>query len=390
LPIDCTKKDDGWYADPQKKCSHVFYSCSNRIGSRFECPGKMYFDIDLKVCQAFQDVVACAGKKPPTTKRIQTTTAPRVTEKLPINCMDKSSGNYADPSKKCSQIYYVCSNGDGFKRSCPDGLYYDAKKMLCDYYEEIFACVGRSKPATKPTRAPHPSVASLLSSEYKCAGKADGSYMPEGKKCADFYFRCVGGATYKLKCPDGLYYDLENDLCDRWINLFVCSGKKPTSPLPTTTTMPKPTEKLPIDCSKLDDGDYPDPEKKCSAVYYTCSNYMGARRLCPENTMFDKELGICDSQANVPACSGKPRPASTLPPTVILRVTPKLPYNCEKRTDGNYAAGKCVDYYWSCVGGSTIRASCPQSTYYDSEMDECGYKNEIPACGGVRPTTEKP
>lgn len=391
LPIDCSKLDDGWHPDPEKKCSHIFYSCSNGMGSRFICPGNMYYDVETGRCQAWLDVMACAGKRPPTTKKPVITTKPAVTEKLPIECMDKPSGQYPDPEKKCSQIYYVCSNGDALKRSCPDGLYYDAKSQLCDYFDEIFACTGKTKPPTKPTPAPKPSPASLPVSEYNCSGKADASYLPEDKKCSDIYYRCVGGATYKLKCPDALYYDIENDLCDRWANLFVCSGKKPTSPAPTTTTKPRPTEKLPIDCSLYEDGDFPDPEKKCSNLYYSCSNHGGSRRLCPEGLFFDQELSLCDVHSNVPDCTGKPRPAPTTPrPTKRPVAPPKHPYSCEKQGDGNYEAGKCIDYYWSCVGGTTIRASCPHGTVYDSEFDQCGYKHEIPACGGVRPSTEKP
>jgi hypothetical protein len=258
---------------------------------------------------------------------------------------------------------------------------------VCDYYSEVFACVGRTKPATKATKAPAPSPASLLSKEYKCADKSDGSYLPEGKKCSNIYFRCVGGVTYKLKCPDELYYDVKSDVCDRWINMFECSGRKPTSTLPMTTLKPKPTEKLPIDCGKNEDGDFADPEKKCSSVYYSCSNFGGLRRVCPEQTYFDKEMRICDIHINVPDCSGKPRPMTTLPPpTLSPVVTKKLPFDCEKNEDGNYEAGKCVDYYWSCVGGSTIQSQCVPGTFYDKERDECGYKHEIPACGGVRPT----
>jgi hypothetical protein len=388
LPIDCSKLDDGWYPDPQKKCSHTFYSCSNRLGSKFECPGHMYFDVDSKGCEAFQDVVACAGKKPPTTKKPSTPAG--TTVKIPVNCLDKPSGQYPDPEKKCSQIYYVCSNGDGLKRSCPGGLYYHPKKGFCDYFDEIFACTGRTKPATKPTAAPIPSQASLPSNEFNCTGKKDGTFTPENKKCSQHYFRCVAHVAYKLNCPQDLYYDVDNDLCDHWLNLFVCSGKKPTSPLPVTTLQPKPTEKLPIDCNKYDDGDFADPEKKCSRVYYTCSNNVGSRRLCPEKTVFDKDLSICDIRDNVPACTGKPRPPITTKTTSKPLPSTKEPYNCEKRNDGNFAAGKCINYYWSCVGGSPARADCPHGTYYDAEIDECGYKHEIPSCGGVRPTTQKP
>jgi hypothetical protein len=391
LPIDCSKSDDGWFPDPLKKCSHIFYSCSNGIGARFECPGNMYFDKDASMCEAFHDVEACAGKKVKTTRKPITTVKPPVTEKLPIDCSNKDSGSYPDPSKKCSQIYYVCSNGDGYKRSCPDGLFYDHKTKLCDYNDAIFACSGKTRPPTKPTPAPKPSPASIPSSEFDCKGKDGKRFTPLDKKCSNVYYRCVGDITYKLNCPEGLYYDIENDLCDRWWGLFVCSGKKPTSPAPVTTIKPKPTEKLPIDCNTYDDGDFPDPEKKCSNVYYSCSNHGGLRRLCPPGLYFDSEMYICDQFNNLPDCTGKPRPATTLAPSKAPPAPPmNYPYSCEKKSDGNYEAGKCIDYYWSCVGGTTIRASCPHGTFYDIEFDHCGYKNEIPACGGVRPTTQKP
>jgi hypothetical protein len=392
LDIDCTKLDDGWYVDPTKKCSHVFYSCSNALGSKFVCPGQMYFDDDSKACLPYQDVVACAGTKAPTSPPTPTTpTTPK--EKLPIDCTDKPSGQYENPEKKCSEIYYVCSNGDGIKRRCPDGTKFDVKSQMCDFFENVVACAGPKPPTTMPlsTASPLPSVASLLSNEYDCKGKPDVSYLPPSKKCSNHYYRCVGGLTYKAFCPRDLFYDIVNDLCDRWINLYVCSGKYPTSPLPTTPTMKPPvTVKNPIDCAKYPDGDYPDTQKKCSSIYYTCTGGLGVdisfKRQCPLGTVFDKDLAICDLRENVPACSGKSRPYTPKPTSRPKVYTTKSPYSCEKLTDGNYPAGKCQSNYWSCVGGSTIRADCPTNTYYDREMDECGHKEEIPDCGGVRPT----
>jgi len=340
----------------------------------------------------FGDVVACAGPKPPT-KAPKPTTPAAPKEKLPIDCTDKPSGQYEDPEKKCSDIYYVCSNGDAIKLKCAEGTRYDAKKQLCDFFEEVVACSGPKPPTTIPvsTLAPKPSLASLLSTEYDCKGKLDASYLPPSKKCSEHYFRCVGGLTYKAFCPRGLFYDIDNDLCDRWANLYVCSGKYPTSPLPSTPSVKPPvTEKLPIDCAKYPDGDYPDPQKKCSSIYYSCVGGLGIdisfKRQCPPTTFYDKDLGICDVKDLVLACSGKSRPATTKPtPRPKIDVT-KSPYSCEKLIDGNYPSGKCEPKYWSCVGGTTIATECPKGTFYDREMDECGHKEEIPACGGVRPT----
>lgn len=168
LPIDCSKLDDGWYPDPLNKCSHAFYSCSNGIGSRFDCPGNMHFDKDSKQCASFQDVFDCSGKRP-TTPKPTTTTKPPVTEKLPIDCSAKPSGEYPDPSSKCSNIYFVCSNGYGFKRMCPGGSFFDAKNKRCDYRDEIFDCTGKTKkPTPKPTPAPKPSKCMNGCAPRKC------------------------------------------------------------------------------------------------------------------------------------------------------------------------------------------------------------------------------
>jgi len=385
LLIDCSMREDGWYPDPSKKCSHVFFSCSNGIGSQFDCPGRMYFDVASKLCLSYQEVEACIGRKPDTTKKPKPTTPAAPKEKLPIDCSEKESGSYADPLKKCSRIYYVCSNGDGFKRQCPDNTFFDKKKQLCDFYDEVWECSYRTKaPSTTTTKGPVPSVASLPSNEFNCTGKVDKSYL--SKKCSSSYYRCVGGVTYKAHCPRGLYYDLKNDLCDRWANLYECSGKYPTSPKPTESTKAPVIEKLPVDCTKYPDGDFPDPEKKCSSIYYSCSGQVGQRRQCPLITYFDKDFGICDTKDNVPACSGKPKPKTPKPtPRRPIPVT-KSPYDCEKRKDGNYPFGKCHQKYWSCVGGSATLSVCPAKTYYDTEMNECGHKEEVPACGGTRRT----
>lgn len=290
------------------------------------------------------------GKKPPYLVKKATTLSPTPAqlEKLPIDCLNLFGGSYPDPSKKCSNIYYVCSNGQGSKHECPPNLYFDNQTKLCNWYEEISACTGKRKPPTKATPPPVPSPASLPSKEYDCSKKNDGSYLPESKKCSHHWFSCVGGVAYKRQCSENLYYNIEDDSCQSWIDVFGCSGKRRTSPKPTTTTTtPKPTtaEKLPIDCGKLADGDYVDPEKKCSNIYYTCSNYIGARRLCPQGTYFDKNYLYCDAREYVVDCGGTRRPA--YPSTVKLPIPPKVAYDCEKLSDGNYPAGKCDKKFYT-------------------------------------------
>lgn len=391
-PIDCTRMEDGWYADPSQKCNRIFYSCSNGLVSRFNCPANMYFDELWNMCMAREDVEACTGKRSVSTQP-PATTKPPAPEKSPIDCAGKPSGYYPDPDKKCSSIYYACSNGVTIKRTCPEGLYYDQISQACDYQDEVFDCTGKTKPPpTKATKAPNPSPASLPSEEYSCSGKPDGGYTPEKKKCSEIFYKCIANITYKFVCPEGLYYDVENDLCDRYANLYVCSNKRPNTPKPITTPKPKPTEKVPIDCSNKADGDYPNPLRKCCSTYYSCSGAIGIRRSCPENTFFDEQSGICDIREHVPACTGKPRPATTTPKPITKRPVVKYPFDCSNKADGWYENDKepCSSLYWGCVGGSTSRGECPAGTVYDSEYGQCGYREEIPKCGGVRPPTEEP
>lgn len=71
---------------------------------------------------------------------------------LAFDCAGKT-GNYPDPDSRCSSIYYSCSNGQTFKRSCPtDGLRYDETRDLCDYPQFVIQCGG--SPSTTVKNAP--------------------------------------------------------------------------------------------------------------------------------------------------------------------------------------------------------------------------------------------
>ena len=45
---------------------------------------------------------------------------------------------------------------------------------------------------------------------------------------------------------------------------------------------------------------------------------------------------------------------------------------------------------FSCTGISTYAFECPSGLKYDQEAAQCDYANNIPDCGGQRPTTPAP
>jgi len=84
-----------------------------------------------------------------------------------------------------------------------------------------------------------------------------------------------------------------------------------------------------LDCTGLQNGDYPDPADQCSGYFYTCSNGEASYIVCAQTgTVFDPTLGRCEYCELVYPCNADPdnircatsvftttaRPAPTCPP----------------------------------------------------------------------------
>jgi hypothetical protein len=80
-----------------------------------------------------------------------------------------------------------------------------------------------------------------------------------------------------------------------------------TASTPTTNSVPPNS----IDCSKLADGDYADPQQSCTADYYSCASGTSIPRKCLDGFFFNSEQGFCDEAKNIPQCGGKPATSRT-------------------------------------------------------------------------------
>jgi hypothetical protein len=288
-------------------------------------------------------------------------------------------GSHADPIKQCSSRYFDCSNGHTYERTCPPTLVFNPEENICDGYDNVFVCTGERKivtttvlPPTLPPRVP----------EFPCKG--DGFYADPQNDCSGIYWVCSKGIDSKMSCTEGLKFNIETGMCDYFDNVFTCSGQRPQPTYPAPVTASKDLPQLPIDCKILPDGDYRDPTMECSQTYYSCSGHIGTERQCGDGLFFDPDLLQCENHDDIPACSGQPRtyPAPTPAPS---RDIEEYPFDCSKLEDGNFAAGACEGYYWSCVGGKTYVNNCPALLAYDEEENLCELPSKIPHCGGERP-----
>uniref|UniRef100_A0A914XT71 Chitin-binding type-2 domain-containing protein n=1 Tax=Plectus sambesii TaxID=2011161 RepID=A0A914XT71_9BILA len=60
-----------------------------------------------------------------------------------------------------------------------------------------------------------------------------------------------------------------------------------------------------LDCSRLVDGNYPNPSERCSHVFVTCDNGQVLTRNCPGTTFYDELIDDCAEKEFVRACGGQ-------------------------------------------------------------------------------------
>ncbi|KRX91727.1 Cystinosin -like protein [Trichinella pseudospiralis] len=372
--------------DPNNHCSGIFYSCTAGTGTFLSCPERLYFDIETTQCLRFDDVFACSGKRKTTTPSTSSTTTPK-RKPVAFDCSTLPDGLYPTLHSACSNYYYVCSGSVALELQCPTGLFYDPDQQFCTTYGTIFACTGVvvSTETITSTSIP-PTTPQPL---FNCADKQSGIYKDPSNRCSPVYFQCSNGHTYQYHCPENLFFSPESELCDRFEEIYECTGvKKTTTPTIKTTTV-KP-EVVPFDCRSLPNGDYPDQRHRCSKEFFSCSSGVATRRRCPSTTFFDPELLQCFGYDNVPACSNKPR-TTTVPTTTTHHIASRKNFfDCTGKPSTNYPIGVCEQAFVSCIDEVSVLIECPAGLKYDEEMDECNHAYYIPDCGGRRITTSLP
>uniref|UniRef100_A0A5S6R4M1 Chitin-binding type-2 domain-containing protein n=1 Tax=Trichuris muris TaxID=70415 RepID=A0A5S6R4M1_TRIMR len=375
-PLDCSDLPNGLYPDPLRKCSRIFYSCSNGQAIRLECPPALAYDKKTMSCQLASELFVCTGRHMVTRKPYKPSRAPMRRKPVPFDCSQRQDGLYPNPTHICSPFYYVCSNGVASRLDCPIGLFYDAKRGVCDSYAEIYLCSGKKRPQTPPPvyhRPVHPSR------EFDCAGRPSGLYPVSDNACSKYFFQCSNDLAYKAECGRGAYFDPKYRRCDRFERIYACSRHHQPVYRPYVRKEPhRPEyEKIPINCIEMGDGDFPEPNVHYGRVYYTCSNGKGVRRICPKGTFFHAKLRRCESEESLRYKYVKtPRPSWYK--TVIDGV-------CAQRPDGSYPVAKCSPMFISCSGGVATKQRCSAGLFFDIERSVCDYDDRIPACGGRRP-----
>ncbi|KMZ00954.1 uncharacterized protein LOC27207199 [Drosophila simulans] len=147
-----------------------------------------------------------------------------------------------------------------------------------------------------------------------CSGHLVNDLVPDCEDCAGYYI-CGDGSYEKVKCPQGLIFDISLKTCvlgqcPRFDG--TCSANSTVPPPVTTTTTTTTTTAAPptttstsgpcdnnVTC-QLEENSIPHPDH--CRNFYTCYGKCAVLGLCELGKWFDRERNVCDYSYRVTNC----------------------------------------------------------------------------------------
>merc|ERR1712013_92771 len=354
--------------------------------------------------------------QPTTNKPTTTTTWPTTTTGEEVCtghvCLPEENGFFAEDC--CENSYCQCYGGVSHLKHCDGEGVFNEELQACDWDWHVPCC--------------NASMPTLPTPEERCQAidcHEDG-YFPEGK-CEDIFCQCVGGVGHVQHCQDGLFFNPAISVCDWPWNNPGCSGDT-TDPTPATTTTTtttatsEPEEKCSYNCFEADNGVY--AVGCCENTYCQCFAGEGYLHYCPPNSVFNSQLGFCDSPDSIECCNynltttpaGFPETTTTtkMPSTTTSRTTTtgtttkpwtttnfadtttasttttgttttgstteSCSYDCSGQPDGHYAEADCWPVFCDCVGGVGTIKYCQAGTVFNDVLGYCTNPQNTQGC----------
>ncbi|KAH8239126.1 hypothetical protein KR032_001120, partial [Drosophila birchii] len=352
--LQCATATDGT-TFPVNGDSSRFYICLNQEATISACPANSVYVTLLGICQVQP---SCQCDQSFCTNAAEDKTYPSLSN---------------DTSNFC-----ICQNGGGYINSCPAGLYYNPTEEMCDFTGNCDpqVCTGQTEyyvspdyvdsnsfclcRAGEPIAVPCPIGFTFDLSEMECVaipqpdprccrngcvGKADYDTLP-AIDTTDGFCICIDEVPKYSNCPDNSKYNSSLGTC--------VAGSVSTAPSPTCAV----NACDPSLCDNNLDYDVFPAESDPSGFCY-CQNNCPIFVECPDNLVFDEELGAC--QEPVDPCAVVKCNATEC--DILSDYTPYLP------NDG-------LDGFCYCEGGMPIYSECPEGQTFELALGFCETKTD--------------
>ncbi|XP_063689942.1 proteoglycan 4-like [Bolinopsis microptera] len=192
-----------------------------------------------------------------------------------------------------------------------------------------------------------------LGTSFDCPG--EGRYL-DVENC-NMYYRCYAGRVFHMPCPDGLWFNESEQVCDWPENVPECPESPPTpKPTPQPTT-PEPTTPEPTT---------PEP---------TTPEPTTPEPTTPEPTTPE------------PTTPEPTTPEPTTPePTTPEPTTPAREFECPG--EGRYLDRYNCNMYYRCYRGRKFHMPCPDGLWFNESEQVCDWPENVPECPDSPPTPE--
>jgi hypothetical protein len=185
-----------WYV--QGGSCDIYYLCENSVATKMRCPRGFLFDFYLQACN-YGNLENCDDP-----------------------CFGVPNSILVGRISAGCGVYYVCQNGIGSRRNCPDGFNFDFERQVCSHPDD-FECVPN--PPTVPTVPPTTTTVSTTAittttttttpAPGPCAGYLSGTFIPYPPNGCGGYQRCENGISVSTgTCDNERYFSFETQTCD--------------------------------------------------------------------------------------------------------------------------------------------------------------------------------
>jgi len=179
---------------PAQDCDKYYTCYENSPVFLWRCSNDFLFDLTYSGCN-YPENVDCGDRNRPgasTSAPPQTTAAPGFT------C--PSDGFFPFSSTSCSGNYWICVAGQASPQVCPGGGIFDPDRGFCA--NPLTVSCYTNTPSQPPATTAGP---------FTCPPQ-DGSYA-NPSDCGSYYV-CVNSVPNLIRCPDGLFYNPDKNVCD--------------------------------------------------------------------------------------------------------------------------------------------------------------------------------
>ncbi|EDS41005.1 conserved hypothetical protein [Culex quinquefasciatus] len=233
--------------------------------------------------------------------------------------------------------YISCMNNIGVVFRCPEGLFYDAFRVICDVPEKV-SCMAPPTTITTTTTEDDTTPAPVEPANPCNSLSEEGGEVPHSKQCG-WFVNCVDQSEGLTSfCPENLHFNALMQVCD----------------------IPERAQCLLKVCNDQPDGLL--ASKNSCKQYIECQSSKATLRSCRESEVFDEPTKMCVPEDDANRCQPQ------LIPPVPLEVRNACTTEVRSQMIGH---PEYCDVYYRCIKGGLSVRKCQSGLYFDQDKSVC-------------------